>query len=112
MNPSDAGSMNYRIFGTDAETPEEKIAKYTGEVLWSYLAPHCRKGKLLWVDPALDLAEVARAFVIDDTLTVAGWLGNGDLVRVGELHAAQWAESPQEFRAVVVTPFVLCQEVR
>ena len=64
------------------------------------------------VDPALDLGQVAKAFVIDDTLTVAGWLGNGDLVRVGDLHAAQWEQSPQEFRAVVVTPFVLFQEVR
>lgn len=110
MSQADDGGMKYQIYGTDAESADEKIAKYTGEVPWSYLLPHCLKGNLLWVDPSLELAEVARALVRDDSLAVATWLGCGDLVRVGELHAAQWAESRERFQAVVVTPFVLFRE--
>ena len=109
MNSSGDGGMKYRLFGSDGGTTDEKIAQYTGEVPWSYLRPHCLKGNLLWVDPSLDLAAVARAFASDETLTVAEWLGRGDLVRVGDLHAAQWEGTDKLFTAVVVTPFVLFQ---
>ena len=37
----------------------------------------------------------------------------GDIVKIGDLHAAQW-EKPgdkTEFEALVVSPFVLCRPV-
>ena len=104
--------MKYGILGEDTQSAEEKIAKYRGEVSWNYLKPHGERDALLWVDPALDLEEVAKAFIDDDTERVANWLGNGDLVRVGKLHAAQWEKSDELFTAVVVTPFVLMQQPR
>lgn len=105
-----AERMKYAMLGENLETSEFKIEKYTGEVKWSYLKPHCERGSLFWVDPSLDLKKVARAFIDDQSTDVADWLGNGDLVRVGALHAAQWQNSETLFTAVVVTPFVLMQE--
>ena len=108
--PENKGSMKYSILGADNQTSEEKIAKYTGEVSWKYLKPHYESGALLWVDPSLTLAQVAEALSADETETVANWLGNGDLVKIGELHANQWEESDELFTAVVITPFVLMQQ--
>ena len=47
----------------------------------------------------------------DDSQRVADWLGCGDLVRIGDLHAEQWEKSDERFMAVVVTPFVLMQGI-
>lgn len=101
--------MKYAMLGEDASSDEDKIEKFTGEVAWSYLKPHAERDALIWVDPALDLAEVAKAFTDDDSERVANWLGHGDLVKVGELHAKQWEDGDECFLAVVVTPFVLMQ---
>lgn len=101
--------MKYAMLGEDGQSDDEKIAKYTGEVGWKYLKPHYRSGNLLWVDPELDLKEVAKAFTGDQTEQVAEWLGRGDLVRIGDLHAEQWEDGDDQFLAVVVTPFVLMQ---
>ncbi|WP_338684378.1 DUF2288 family protein [Haloferula helveola] len=108
---SEPDRMKYRILGEDQQSDEEKIAKYTGEVAWSYLKPHCERGVLIWVDPELDLKTVAKAFIDDQSEQVANWLGNGDLVKTGELHAAQWEGGDELFTAVVVTPFVLMQQL-
>lgn len=101
--------MKYAMLGEDAQSDEEKIAKYMGEVGWKYLKPHYKNGNVLWVDPELDLEVVAKAFTEDDSEQVANWLGSGDLVRIGDLHAEQWEEGDELFLAVVVTPFVLMQ---
>ncbi len=102
--------MKYGILGEDALSEHDKISKYTGDVRWSYLKPHYKRDALLWVDPALPLEDVALAIIHDEATRVADWLGNGDLVRVGQLHAAQWKGGDELFTAVVVTPFVLMQQ--
>ncbi|QQL44464.1 DUF2288 family protein [Sulfuriroseicoccus oceanibius] len=104
--------MKYGLLGEDDMPFEEKVAKYTGEVDWSYLEPHYKNEALLWVDPSLELKDVAKALGDDDTETVANWLGNGDLVKIGSLHAMQWEGTDEKFTALVVTPFVLMQQKR
>jgi hypothetical protein len=99
--PSDGGTDDTR----------EKLANYTGQVPWSYLAPHAAKGSLYFVDPALQLAEVGAAFSGNRAEQVAAWLKAGDLVKIDALHAAQWENGETEFEALVVTPFVLCRPV-
>jgi len=103
--------MKYAMIGEDGQSDDEKIAKYTGEVGWKYLKPHYKSGNVLYVDPELDLKTVAKAFTSDETEQVASWLGSGDLVRIGELHAEQWEGGDDLFLAVVVTPFVLMQPI-
>lgn len=103
--------LNYAILGEDASTTEEKLEKYKGTVDWSYLRPHYQTGVLYFVDPSLPLAEVGRAFMENCKERVEAWLKCGDLVKIGDLHAAQWGKGGTEFEALVVSPFVLFRPV-
>ena len=103
--------MKYGMLGEDSASTADKLAKYTGEVDWSYLRPHFQAGVLFFVDPELSLEEVGEAFCQDDAEKVTGWTGRGDLVKIGDLHAQQWENGRETFRALVVSPFVLCQVV-
>jgi hypothetical protein len=101
--------MQYAILGHDASSTAEKLESYTGTVGWSYLRPHWRNGVLFFVDPGLPLAEVGAAIAGNEAARVEGWLKAGDLVKIGDLHAAQWEGGAGEFEALVVSPFVLCR---
>ena len=97
--------MEYGMLG--GEDPE--LEKYMGEVGWDYLEPHFKSGALLYVDPSLELKEVGEALVADDKAKVEGWLKGGDLLRPSQPHADHWASGGEQFRALVVSPFVLMQ---
>ncbi|MBK1817577.1 DUF2288 domain-containing protein [Luteolibacter yonseiensis] len=103
--------MKYVMLGEDHSTTAEKLAKYTGHVSWSYLRPHHENGSLLFVDPELKLEEVGTAFAHNDRNRVEAWLKSGELVKIGNLHAAQWEDTDAEFEALVVSPFVLFRPV-
>jgi hypothetical protein len=105
------------IMPDDSATPEfranpetlEKLAGDVATVAWSYLRPHHLLGNLYFVDPALDLATVGAAFSDNRPDQVQAWLRSGDLVKIQEIHAAQWEDGTTEFEALLVTPFVLCR---
>ena len=99
------------MISPDPDSTREKLANYTGQVPWSYLAPHAAKGSLYFVDPALTLEDVGAEFSENRAEQVAAWLKAGDLVKIEALHAAQWENGETEFEALVVTPFVLCRPV-
>jgi hypothetical protein len=108
-DPNRAGRLKYAIIGDDVSSTEEKLAKYSGRVGWSYLKPHYLSGSLWFVDSGLALEEVGAALSADDRNRVQAWLKAGDLVKIGDLHAAQWEKRGVEFDALVVSPFVLCR---
>lgn len=101
--------MKYVMLGEDHSTTEEKLAKYTGNVTWSYLKPHFENGSLYFVDPGLKLEDVGASFSHNEKERVEAWLRSGEIVKIGELHAAQWEDTDTEFVALVVSPFVLCR---
>ncbi|MEM9079264.1 MAG: DUF2288 domain-containing protein [Verrucomicrobiota bacterium] len=103
--------MRYGMIGEDGSTDEEKLAKYVGEVDWSYLKPHYERGCLFFVDAELELTVVGKAMAEDDAEAVKGWMKSGDLVKIEGLHAMQWEEGEERFEALVVSPFVLCRVV-
>jgi hypothetical protein len=103
--------MKYAILGEDTSSEEEKLEKYTGTVGWGYLRPHFISGVLYFVDLSMPLAEVGRAFTENRKDRVEAWLRYGDLVKIGDLHAAQWEKGGMEFEALVVSPFVLFRPV-
>ena len=77
--------MRYGMLGEDPTGTEEKLAKYTGTVAWSYLRPHYEAGSLYFVDPGLELEVVGAAFAENRAEAVEGWLKAGDLVSVGSI---------------------------
>jgi hypothetical protein len=103
--------MKYVLLGEDGSNEEDKLAGYSGTVPWSYLRPHCENGVLYFVDPVLPLTEVGAAIARNESAKVEAWLKSGDLVKLGEVHAAQWKKDAPEFEALVVSPFVLCRPV-
>ena len=108
-DPTPPEPMKYAVLGADSGSTEEKLAKYTGRVPWSYLAPHFRNGSLYFVDPALKLEDVGAAFSENRADQVEAWMKSGDLVKIEDLHAMQWSKGNPEFEALVVSPFVLCR---
>lgn len=112
MSSEQPDKLNYGILGEDGMTNEEKIAKYTGDVDWEYLKPHYKTGAMIYVDPTLDLKEVAQAFTEDDKAKVEAWLKKADLVKPSHLHADWWEHDQPRFNAVVVNPFVLAQPIQ
>lgn len=104
--------LKYDILGDDTTTAEAKVAKYTGDVDWNYLKPHYKKGAMIYVDPSLDLADVAKAFTTDNKQQVSAWLKSADLVKPSSLHEEWWEYDQSRFTAVVVNPFVLAQPLK
>ncbi len=104
--------LNYNVLGFDDTDSSEKIAKYTGDVDWTYLKPHFKTGAMIYVDPELVLTEVAAAFTTDNKQQVQAWLKSADLVKPSSLHAEWWEYDETRFTAVVITPFVLAQPLK
>ncbi|MBK1833655.1 DUF2288 family protein [Roseibacillus ishigakijimensis] len=109
QDPSQPEPMKYAMLGEDTATDAEKLAKFQGEVDWSYLKPHYERDCLYFVDPELDMTTVGEAMAKDDSAAVKGWLKSGDLVKIEALHVFQWEESDTRFEALVISPFVLCR---
>ena len=109
MSEEKSDSMDYGMLGEDGMSQDQKVAKYTGDVDWSYLKPHFKAGAMIYVDPTLDLQAVAKAFTEDDKEKVAAWMKKADLVKPSNLHADWWEYDKTRFTAVVITPFVLAQ---
>lgn len=103
--------MNYGMLGVDRSTTGEKLANYKGIVGWDYLRGPQKNGVLYFVDPGLTLEEVGQLVAQDETAQVQTWLKSGELVRLEEIHAAQWQGTDQEFEALVVSPFVFCRPI-
>ena len=109
MSEDNPKQMEYGMLGEDGTSQEDKVAKYTGDVDWEYLKPHFKTGSMIYVDPTLELKEVAQAFITDDKEKVATWMKKADIVKPGPQHA-EWREyDKSRFTAVVCTPFVLAQ---
>jgi hypothetical protein len=93
----------------DAASIREKMLKDIGQVPWSYLAPHALAGNLFFVDPELRLDEVGVAIAMNEDGRVREWLKSRDVMKIEEIHTAQWQEGQTEFEALVVMPFILCR---
>ena len=105
----DPTTVPFNMLGEDNQSTPEKLAKYTGVVNWEYLKPHYQSGALIFVDVSLSITETGHAIAEDDKAQIEAWLKSGDLVIPSDLHADWWEQNPEEFTALVVSPFVLMQ---
>jgi len=96
-----------------SEEPSTLYAKLLGEtasITWTELQPFFARGALLWVEPTLDLIEVAQAVAENDAAKVSTWLGTGEVGKVAEALALELVERDPTLWAVVVAPWVLVQD--
>ncbi len=87
-----------------------KLNSETAKADWQELQPFFAKGKLIRVDSALDLVEVAAHIVRDDSAQVQAWLRAGQLGKLDDQTALDWHTRQPAIWSVVLAPWILVQE--
>ena len=95
----------------NAEELRQKINLETGRLAWDELARHFARGVVLVISPKLDLVDVAVRFCADDIAQFETWTHNGLIHRAMDDDAHRWNDNKTVFWSVVVSPWVLVQEI-
>ena len=88
-----------------------KVNLETSRIAWTELQRFFASGAAVAVSSELDLVEVAYQFSKDNKAQVERWLLTGKVGKVSDTQAAIWIDANAEMWAVVVSPWVLVQEV-
>ena len=89
-----------------------KVNLETSLIAWKELQRFFATGAAIHVSSRLDLVEVAFQLHLDNKRQFESWLGTGMIGKVTDDQAAAWIDNDSEVWAVVVSPWVLIQEVR
>lgn len=84
----------------------------TARIGWRELQRFFASGVVISVGTDLDLVEVAFQISEDNKKQVAQWLSESKIGVVADAQALAWHEANAEVWAVVVSPYVLVQEVK
>ena len=88
-----------------------KVNLETSRIAWKDLQRFFASGAAIRVSKDLDLVEAAFQISEDNKQQVAQWLGEGKIGAVTDEQALAWYEAEADVWAVVVSPYVLVQEV-
>ncbi|HAB03799.1 MAG TPA: DUF2288 domain-containing protein [Pseudomonas sp.] len=86
-----------------------KLLGETAIIEWKALERFWAKGDLIWVEPSLDLIEVAAAMAENRSEMVAKWRNDGTVGPVTAEQASDLQSRDPEIWAVVVSPFIVVQ---
>ena len=89
-----------------------KFNMETSRIHWKELQRFFASGVAIVVNPMLDLVEVALQMHNDNKAQIEAWLVSGELAKVSDEQAAAWLAADLEVWAVVVSPWVLIQEIK
>ncbi len=84
----------------------------TAKIAFTELQRFFAAGKLMYVNPDLDLVETALAVQQDDVALIESSIADGRISRVSDEQARAWIETDAVLWAVVVKPWVLVQSVK
>ncbi len=97
-------------------TPQQilraKVNLETSRIAWKELQRFFASGGAIAVSSDLDLIEVAFQISEDNKKLIAQWLSGGKIGKVSDAQALTWYEADADVWAVVVSPYVLVQEVK
>ena len=88
----------------------DKLLGETARISWLELQRFFAQGKVIQVDPALDLVEIAVYFAEDNSDKVEPLIVESLISVPGDEQAQRWFDSNAELWSVVVAPFVLVQD--
>jgi hypothetical protein len=94
---------------TCCDIARDKVNLETSQISWKELQRFFASGTAVFVDPALDLVDVAYQFSIDNKDQVALWMQSSQVALVSDQQALHWLESDANVWAVVVKPWILVQ---
>lgn len=88
-----------------------KVNMETSRIIWKELQRFFASGAAVKVNAKLDLVEVAMQMHGDNKTQFEEWLSGGMIGKVTDEQASAWLASGAEVWAVVVSPWVLVQEI-
>jgi hypothetical protein len=94
------------------EVYRTKINQETSRIAWKELQRFYASGATILVASDLDLVEVAFQISEDNKQKVSQWLSEGKMGKVTDSQALAWFEADADVWAVVVSPYVIIQEVK
>lgn len=94
-----------------ADEMRKKLEVDIATVTWQQLRPHAAVDRLFLVGADPGLLEAGVAFATDDTAQVAKWIEEGHVARPSDSQRAQWEETGEGFRFLILSPFVLAEVV-
>ena len=93
-------------------TIEQRLNLQTAKIAWSELLRFFAAGKAVCVDRSLDLIDVAASMHRDDSDHIARLMASGKIALVSDSQALAWTNTSADLWAVVVSPWVLVQELK
>jgi hypothetical protein len=82
------------------------------EAEWEWLMPHAQRDAIVMVAQGLDLLDVGVAIASDNTTSVQHWIGEQLLVKPSPEQIVEFAgDRSRRFRALIVQPYVLVQDL-
>jgi hypothetical protein len=99
--------MNYNSEETLCSTIKQEI----GIIAWTALARFFAGGTAVVIDAELDLADAAFQFSKNNRAVVEQWMSAGKVSKVTDEQAKKWFEADATVAAIVISPWVLVQEV-
>ncbi|MBI1920507.1 MAG: DUF2288 domain-containing protein [Geobacter sp.] len=91
---------------------QEELAQTEDVAEWGWLRAHLERGGLIIVSPDLVLADVGVAVAADETAVVGRWVEAQQLSKPTAEQIEVWnAEPAKRFTMLVVSPYVLIQEL-
>jgi hypothetical protein len=93
-------------------TTVEKLSEEIDVAQWEWLRAHNERGALIVVNRGRDLADVGERIAADDSPMVQRWLVSNLLSKPTPEQVVAWDSDPtRNFSTLVVSPFVLVQEI-
>jgi hypothetical protein len=96
---------------TGNEELKAKLNLETGKLAWQELERFFARGVVIYLKPGLDLVEVACAITQDQKNEITKLLASGQVSKPSVDQVEEWHQDKQVFWAVVVSPWILIQEV-
>ena len=104
--------------GSGGESPADddqdirsRLVAETSKIPWQELQRFFAGGSVLYIDPELDLIDVACEIAADHAERVSAWTDEGRVAPVKDAQALEWLEANALVWATVIRPWVLVQPV-
>ena len=86
----------------------EKLTQECAIVSWSTLRPHLDRQAVFWVDPQLDLVQVAVSIALDRVSEIQDYLNQGHLSKAGqEPLVSNEGQEAIGYKVLIVQPYVI-----
>lgn len=93
------------------ENLKKQLNEEVADIDWSSLIPHAQRDALIVVHEGLNLLDVGIAIANDDVISVQNWISEQLIHKPSPEELTSWNIDPtQQFRTLIVQPFILIQE--